>query len=120
MDQEVRARTAVWEAGQLGYRVGAVGRLQFVHRAELQRAHHAAFDAGGRLALAHQLDAAVALADRFLFGNIDRVSVGAGLDAQEVKSALTLRRGAYDDIKQDAKEFLASDYAKQMLDYLRS
>lgn len=48
------------------------------------------------------------------------ILVRAGLDAQEVKSALTLRRGAYDDIKQDAKDFLSSDYAKQMLDFLRS
>lgn len=48
------------------------------------------------------------------------ILVRAGLDAQEVKSALTTRRGAYDDIKQDAKEFLASDYAKQMIDFLRS
>ena len=48
------------------------------------------------------------------------ILVRAGLDANEIHSALTIKRGGREKIRDDAKEFLQSEYAKQMIDFLRS
>jgi len=48
------------------------------------------------------------------------ILVRAGLDANEIHSALTIKRGGREEIRDDAKEFLQSEYAKQMIEFLRS